>query len=410
MSVTLGLAVGADRVRAVLARGEAVAWASEAGVGADTPLSAAVAELLAQAPLGRIGRPAVVATLGPALSQTRRITGLPAVDDVRLLTQIVHEGAGRFFLRNGRPLAVSGIRVDEPGVAWAAAFDAGTLLEVEAGCRAAGLRLRAVAPAVALLGVGLQDERVVWVDGDAEAEVRMDAAGRVLAVRRLPPGGAAPAGDPTPVDALARLGEHGWRFADAYGAARMPADEALVLRPGRGGADGQVPAWRLALAGTAAALALAAALVLPLRTAAQEKAAQQARLDAVHRREGAALASDSALAQVTAALREVAAFDSTRASATLLLADINRALPRGSALLSVQVDTAGGTLVALTPRAASVLGPLDRVPGISTPAIVGPVTHEGVGGREMERVTLHFGIDPAVRAKLGRTDALEAAQ
>jgi hypothetical protein len=408
MSVSVGLAVSSDRVRAVLARGEAVAWAGEVPAGEGASLSAAVAELLAQAPIPRFPRPAAVAALGPALSQTRLVSGLPPVSDARLLAQVVREGAGRFFLRNGRPLAVSGIRVEEPGRAWAAAFDAAAVREVEAGCRQAGLRLRAVVPSVAVLGVGLQDERVVWLDGEAEADVRMDAAGRVLSVRRLPPGGAALAAAPVPVAALAKLGEHAWRFADAYGAARLPADEALVYRPGRGGSAGSVPGWRLALAGSAAAVALAAALALPLRAADQARAAQQARLDALRGREAAALAVDSELTRVTGALREVAAFDSARYSATALLADLTRALPQGSALVALQVDSAGGSLIALTPRAAAVLAPLERVSGIESPSIVGPVTHEGGGGRELERVTIRFGLNAAERARRSAA-ATEAA-
>jgi hypothetical protein len=399
MSATLGLAIGADRVRAVLARGDAVAWASEVPAGPDAPLSAAIAELLAAAPLPRFPRPSVVAAVGPAQSQTRRISGLPTVGDAKMLGQIVREGAGRFFLRNGRPLAVGGIRVEEPGTVWAAAFDQRAVAEVEAACRQAGLRLRAIVPSVAVLGVALRDERVVWADGDAEAEVRMDPEGRILSVRRLPPGAAPPTDAPRPIPALARLGEQAWRFADAYGAARLPVDEALVLRPGSGGPPGTVPTWRLAVAGTAAVLAVAAGLWLPLRTASQAKEAQRARLESVRAKESAALAADSELVRVTAALREVAAFDSTRASATLLLADIERALPRGSALVALDVDTAGGSLAALTPRAASVLGGLSRVPGITQPAIVGPVTHEGAGGQELERVSIRFGIDPVARAK-----------
>jgi hypothetical protein len=399
MSVSVGLAVGADRVRAVLVRGEVAAWAGEVPAGEGVSLSAAVAELLAQAPIPRFPRPSLVAALGPALSQTRLVSGLPPVEDARLLAQVVREGAGRFFLRNGRPLAVSGIRVQEPGRVWAAAFDAAAVREVEEACRAAGLRLRSVVPSVAVLGVGLQDEHVVWLDGEAEAEVRMDAAGRVLAVRRLPPGGAAPAEAPVPVPGLAKLGEQAWRFADAYGAARLPADEALVYRPGRTGAAGAVPAWRVALAGAAAAVAVAAALALPLRAAEQARAGQQARLDELRGREAAALAVDSELTRVTGALGEVAAFDSTRHSAAMLLADVTRALPQGSALVALQVDSTGGSLIALTPRAAAVLAPLERVPGVAAPSIVGPVTHEGAGGRELERVTIRFGLDAAARAR-----------
>jgi hypothetical protein len=200
------------------------------------------------------------------------------------------------------------------------------------------------------------------------------------------------------VAALAVLGEEGWRFADAYGAAVLPATEALAVRRGEGGRRREdVPPWRLGVACAAAFVALAFAAVAPAWRAMQAGEAVTARLALVHRHRRAAAAEERELARVTAALREVAAFDSLRRSPILALADLTRALPEGTALVAVRADTAGGSIVALAPRAASVLAPLERVPGIGATEIVGPVTSEQAAGREVERVTVRYR-----RADVGR--------
>jgi hypothetical protein len=102
------------------------------------------------------------------------------------------------------------------------------------------------------------------------------------------------------------------------------------------------------------------------------------------------VADESDLARVSGALGEVAAFGSGRRSMTLLLADLAQALPIGSALVSVSTDSAGGTLVALAPRAALLIDKLEHVPAFGTLTIVGPVTREVAAAAEVERVTLRF--------------------
>ena len=93
---------------------------------------------------------------------------------------------------------------------------------------------------------------------------------------------------------------------------------------------------------------------------------------------------------MSAALEEVAAFDRDRQPVTLLLEDLAHALPAGSALVTVRVDSAGGTLVALAPRAAALLERLEHVPFVSTPTFVGPVTREAAANAEVERVAIRF--------------------
>ena len=73
-----------------------------------------------------------------------------------------------------------------------------------------------------------------------------------------------------------------------------------------------------------------------------------------------------------------------------LLAHLAAALPPGSVLTHLQVDSAGGTLIALAPSADGVLKGISESTLIAMPEIVGPVTRETTGSREVERVTVRF--------------------
>jgi hypothetical protein len=402
MRQNVGIAIGGGHIRAVVVRGGRVAAATEARIAPGESVSGSVAELLAGAPLPRLPRPRVVVALGPALAQTRRLSGLPPLDDPRAVAQLVREGAGRFFLRNGKPLVTTGVRVDGPGAAWCAALDDETVRQAAAGVRAAGLRVDAFVPSVAALAHAGADGRLAWRDGDAVAEVEL-AGGRLAAVRRLPAAAATASADDTAEPGfevaapLRVLGGEAWRFADAYGAAVLPATEPLVHRAARPSA-GRVPGWRLAVASAAAAAALAAALALPPLRAMRAGDDASARLALMQPRRRAAAEARRELARATEALAEVSAVGAVRWSPTRLLADLARALPPGAALVSFRADTAAGSIVALAPRAASVVAALERVDGVSRPEISGAVTRETSSTGEVERVTVRFRLDPRRRA------------
>ena len=113
----IGLGIASDNLRAVGVRGAAVVWAVEAERRSDEDLSAAIVQLLQHATLPRWPRPVVVAAIGPAASQTKRIVGLPVTADVMTMNAIIREGSSRFFLRNGIPLITARVRMEEPGAA-----------------------------------------------------------------------------------------------------------------------------------------------------------------------------------------------------------------------------------------------------------------------------------------------------
>ncbi len=389
MALRIGIAVAPGWVRAVVVRGQRVIASTELGITPDDPLHEVVAEALAAAPVPSFPRPRVTVALGPSLSQVRRLTGLPPLRDRRVLGQVVREGASSFFLTAGAPVLTTAVRVEVPGEVWAAALDEASARGVEAGCGSAGLEVSAFVPSVVALGHLMRDGRHRWTDGTSTAELEV-AGGELTAVRRVP-AGALPAEGGVPAPELAFLGEHAWSFMDAYAAALLPQGEPLVVRRGEGGwMKADVPPWRIGLATGAAVLALAFAGLAPAWRALHAADAASARTALVQREQRAAAHSRRVLARTTAALGEAVSFGAARRSPTRLLAELNRTLPEGAALVALRVDTAGGSIVALAPRAATVVAAIEKAPGIVSPEIVGPVTREAAAGRQVERVSVRF--------------------
>ncbi|MBX6332251.1 MAG: hypothetical protein IRY91_10440 [Gemmatimonadaceae bacterium] len=387
--LTVGIAIAADRVCAVGVSDGRIRWAVDAERAPGEPVGPALDVLLARAPLPRRPRPAVAVAVGPAAVQVKRLSGLPPLTDVAALGALVRESAGRFFLRNGVPLVTSDVRIVAPGTAWAAAFDAQIVHDVQQHCAAARLSLRAIVPTVVALGYACEAERLAWSDGGVYTT--MTFAGRVLSfVRRLPGRPPAGAAMPAPVAPLAALGARAWELADAYGATCVPRTEPLALRKRPGAAEAPIARRRIVIAALACAVASLGALAAPALVARHVARRDAARLAALRRAEAQTVAAERDLAQVTAALCEVATFTEGRRSVTLLLRDVARMLPKGSALVAFTVDSAGGTLVALAPRAAHVVDALEHVPGLASPEIIGPVTTEMAGTTPVERVTVRF--------------------
>jgi hypothetical protein len=395
--IRIGVAIDRATVRAVGIRFGRVAWGLETPMLATDAIGDAVVACLASRPgrrswIARLLPPIVTVALGPAHAQTKRLVGLPPLADPRLLARAVHEHVGRFFLKNGVPLVTTSVRADGDHAAWAAAFEQPTVAAIAAACQRASLRLGTVVPAVDVLAcglVGLYDETLVWPDGDTAVAVTW-SGGRLAAVRRAS-SDAQSAHRPVPVPVLAPLGDHAWAFAVAYGAVAGP--DALAYRAD--GATNHVAARpasrrRVLIAATAASVALAAAALAPGLAARRMERRATARLVVLGPREGQARRVSRDLGLVTAALGEVASFEGSARVSTLLLHDLANALPPGAALLAIHMDSIGGSIVAVAPRAGAVVTPLDHVAWLASPEIVGPVTREQAGGKEVERVTVRF--------------------
>lgn len=394
MNVHVGIGITNGFVRAVAVLDGNVLWAAESSVDGRT-IEAAVDDLLTARRLRRWPRPTISAAVGPARAQLRRLSGLPPIIDASALTRLVSESTSRFFLRNGVPLVTTGVRRDRDGDSegWGAAIEQPVIAALEAACRAHKLRLAAVLPTLAVIPHALHGDSLTWDDGEVCAHVTL-SGGRLASVRRTLPDAAAPASEHdaprVAVPQLAALGADGWRFADAYGAAVASVRDPLAYRPARAASAAPISTRRLVAAGIACALALASAILAPTLTARYVAAQATGALAALARQRRAAEGAESDLVHVSRALDEVAAFDSDRHPATLLVNDLARALPTGGALVTLRVDSAGGTLVALAPRAAALIERLEHVPGLATPTFVGPVTREVAASSEVERVAIRF--------------------
>jgi hypothetical protein len=423
IGLAVGVGISAESVRAVGVAGDAVRWALELERSESESLGDTLVALLERSPLARWPRAHVTVAIGPSAVQVKRLTALPPLTDRAAVEAVVREGAGRFFLRNCAPLLTSGVRMEEPGTAWAAAYETSVVEEVERACRSTRQRIthRAIVPtAVALcraVTAGREYARLDWIDGDVRTMLTFES-GTLASIRRLPTHGDGNGGseseskseskrekesksenesageDGSLSAALLPLGERAFDFADAYGATRVARDEPLRAPLGGASATSGAPTRlarrRLAVALTAFIIAGIVALAGPGLVAARSAYQSRARLASMEKGLRQTERAERELGLVSDALGEVAEFEGSRRSATMLLAEMASALPRGAALVAFHADSAGGTLVALSQRASQVTTALEKVEAIASPEIVGPVTRELAGSGDVERVTVRF--------------------
>ena len=359
----------------------------------DGTLAAEIESILARTPRSRwrLRRPMVIVAVGPSRVQTKLVTELGEAKDTVAAATRLHEGAGRFFLANGAPLVTGVGRLTRDG-AWAAAYEGPVLDAITSGCRAAGVRLAGIVPSVFIAPLAMNGETIVIRDGQVVAEVVVESGELRQVHRRLGTADDPSRAAPTAVTArLANLGEQSARFAEAYGAA-IASPSAWTLRStiAEGHARSAIPRWRSAIAVAAACAGIGFAIVAPWLGARLKATRAEHALAALAGEQATAMDVRQRVEQVTLALDEVARFSEDRRSPLALLAALTAALPAASAIVTLKVDSAGGTIVALAPRAALIVTQLERVEAIVAPEIIGPVSREVVAGRELERVTVRF--------------------
>jgi hypothetical protein len=408
-AISLGIAIDSMKVRAVeVVRGE-VRWLFEAQRTPDQPLAQALAEFFSAWPAERPRWPRTVAiALSGEYAQMKRLSGLPSTTDTGLLAEVVQEGIARYFVTSGRPLRVGGIRVVGNGDVWTTAYDADLLDDLRRACANAKLRVQVVVPSISVLGSVFESRVLMWHDGRREVAVRFDAEHQVEDVRRsaqlqgeMSNAPKEADGQLAPLSGLAVAGPEAWRFADAYGAIVAGISEPTRYLITRGERDAGHSRVRLAVAAGALMVALFVATVAPGALATHEAARISRALRQLDPQRRAIAAAQSRLHQATRALEDLERFDEGRRPVLPLLAAITRRLPEGSAIVALRVDTLGGTLMVLGPRAAATVTALDATPGIASPEIIGPVTREVLNGAptpggvtgaspELERVTMRF--------------------
>jgi hypothetical protein len=387
MKLAIGLGIGQDQIRLVAVRRGQIISVAEAPLAVEDSLARTVTDLLGHVERRKFERITVAAAVGPAYSQLRLLEGLPLTTNQHLMSSVVRETPTRWFLHFGSPLVTTDVRPIAPGRSWGGALDRIVVEAVEKGCADAGCRLVWAAPTVAMLRRALLGERVIWPDGETASEIRFEA-NELREIRRISVSAPSKLQPPDPVPALAALGSDGWRFADAYAAATEERDASeLAYKPP--GAD-RPPLWRIGSASAALVVGILLVLFLPgVRAIWLQDTAGKKLATLLDER----LASDRIareLSLMTSALQEVDNFLHNRQSQVAFLASITRALPDTTVIVSVEVDSTGGTMTFLTSRAAGVVPPLEALPRISGIEVLGAVTREFAAGGEMERVTVRF--------------------
>lgn len=360
MTQAIGVYLGRTRVVAIERYGEEIAWILEGpGIEEFGDAGAAMTDLLARLPRtrGAARSPRLVVALPRECAQFKRLFAFPPVQDRATGSALVREGATRFFRRTAEDLITSALEQDDEGGPMAAAFEAHMVRAIREACARAGVRLHAVVPAGAI------PERLECPPSVAGEEGRSAwHAASMLAFR-----------GPIAFNALSELN---------------PLDHDSPAR------------MRLAVVVTAAALVVL--LIAPLATA-RVVGARAAREHGILRsREASATAVSLELGRVSEALSEVGSSAAARRSVLELLAHITATLPAGAAITQLQLDSASGTLSALAPSADALVKELSRSPLLGAPAVVGPVTRERAGTREVDRLNVRFSHPPAIVREVRR--------
>ena len=385
----LGLGIGQRRVSAVLVDGRMVTWAAARPRSDEVSLRDSVRGLLAACPRSRFRPPVVAAAIGPAASQLKLLAGLPALSEAQAIAVAVRAQASRFFLKNGVPLLYSGVRPVSSTTAWVAAFEEPVVRDVVDACRDLGLTVDILAPTAMVLRFATPAQEIVWQDGDVE--LRIAFTGGALAAVRSSVVAARSVTLPEVAPPFQSLANRASELMDAAGATRVSRGEPIAIRARavrlEAGPSPRHLAFSLIVCAAAILLAIAAPLIASMRVQRAARASDGLVLTRARRAERDA----RELRTVTAALGTFASFTESRPSFTLLLAQLTRALPDGTVMLALQVDSSGtGSIAALGSHAAAVVDAVERVPGIASPEIVGPVTRETLAGTPLDRVTVRF--------------------
>jgi len=315
--------------------------------------------------------------VGPARSQLRHLRGLPPVKGGALLSSLVRQDPTRFFLQNGVPVVTTDAQALDDGTAWAGAIEKPVVDAIVRACRRQRWPLPLITPTAAVLSHVIEDERIEWRDGSMSL-VLVHECSTLLDCRRE---ARAPhdRDEDTGVTAATVLraaptftGDTA-RFADAIGAATIGARPSLVHRPSITEAHVSLPVGRWMLAATCAVVAMVFALTAPALSAIRASNHARKELSSIATASAAAMSTERQLAGSALLLGELSRFDRSSRSMIMTLASITRAVRPPTMLLSFHADSAGGTLVALTPKAMALLDMLAHAPELSAPTIVGPV-------------------------------------
>lgn len=356
-----------------------------------TPMSVKVADLLSAAgkPF-RSRRGQVVVALPRREAYAKRICGIPAASK-SATKKLIAATPTRFFPADKERVMIGGVRRSSAGV-WAVAYSQEAVDAIRDACVAAGVSEITIVPLISTFGTGQRDSSTIAYDSGLAFSLMYDERGWLNALKpQLEP-------SCTSFDSFAgRRGEPSAQVLSACRNALLHAATdpiALRLKPQtRVSSSGA----RRGVAVGACLISLSAILVVPGVIQAHRTRELRREIASLSVEQRRASAAQAELREATRGLRELAAFDH-RVPVSLLLARIARAMPNGSALITLQIDSSSGSAVVVAPRAAEIIDAFERIPGISAATIVGPIAPEQTpvpapaltGGLGYERVTIQF--------------------
>jgi hypothetical protein len=389
MIARLGVSIHAGEVRALLVKRGDVHWRSSL-VCEYSPASAAETfeRLLASLPKQLGFRRATVA-IGPQWCQVKQIEGLPAVNDLALLTKLLRENNASFFLRGAGRLALSDVVRLSGGSFWAAAFEEEIATSVIETLKRLRFIDTQVVPSLSAVASILPSGVWCWRDGEHVIELTIGERRAFGGVRRV-------ATDievvqPPLTGALVKLGDEAWVNSAAFGAAVSRGRLSFAWRPTPDPKRlARARKIRIGIAAALSAVAAVGAIAAPGARASQLIRDRSGELAALRASQTEVARAQGELRRVAATLDRVERFREQRGKITMLIGAISQALPESTALVTLRLDTLEGNFVALTPHAADILSQLADVSDIVQPKIVGSLTKETMGPVQVERATVRF--------------------
>ncbi len=386
MRARIGLEVRAGEVRAVQLDSGALTWHAVATLADPAALADVVYGLLAAAPTRRGFRPRLIVAVCFARAQVKRLSGLPALKARSQMTQLVRENAGLMFLRTASAVAIPDVHRASDGEQWSAAFDQGVVDAVAAGAARCGLRASYLVPTACVLARLYPSTSIFIEDGLTRTLLRTER-GQLRDLRRT----VEPGSTPAIPEALATLEDDALGYLGAYAAALSARREPLAWKPESSLAAAKV-ARRTRLTLALSSLAVAGALTLAApglhaslfarRSATSHIGAPDPAMETAR--------TEAELRRTTLLLENVAQFAASRGQLTRLLAELTQALPESTAIMTLRVDSAEGSFVAMSPHVTDVLSELGSIEQMIGPRIVGSVTREMVAGARVERAAFRF--------------------
>ncbi len=290
-------------------------------------------------------RSEVVVGLHADYSQFSKLWNFPPTKKEGVGSALLRENASRFFRLSPQGLSTSSVKRRADGSVWAAATDLDIVREIESACAMRGIALRGIVPADS-----------VEVGQECPKELRESSFSTA------------------------------WRLAKlAQSTGEIDFNTSTGDRTALRGTRRRERLARAALLVSCGFFAVCP--VVDARRIARDARQEYAELSA---RESTALTVANELARIDEELTAIAEAAALRRHHLDVLASLTAALPTGSVMTNLRLDSLGGSLTVLAPSADEILRRLSASPLVVEPELVGPVLVTTVAGRELNRLSLKF--------------------